>query len=370
MSKASTSNSPHGDDETEKGDPLEGLPKLPPDFFADVERRVEEKRLRRAKRQDELFNKEIAPDDRVVAWIDILGFRKELLNAESGTEEDFQRVYRKLLRVRQVFDDPAASAEPEELEQGQRAYGREVFSLSDGLIVTTSLSRATAKGHVTDYDLVMSILSDLILAQADCALEGVFVRGGISVGKFYFEDNVLLSPALVRAYELETRKAVHPVIIIEQQYIEALRELKGYKNYAGDAEPSQFELRPFTSPKGERGDDFLHLDYLNFITDVDIYGPNQMESEEYTSGKYTEKERERLFSLYMHRKALKNMIRHKEQVIRAYKSAKANCVRAKYRWLMEYHNRAVESGLTFYPERAMIDLSRFELPDEDPPKSA
>lgn len=346
--------------ETEPSD-LNLPPGLPPDFFADVEKRVEEKQKRRAERRKELLERKIESDVRVVAWIDILGFREELLQAEKKGGDELQRVYRKLLRVRQAFDEPSSSIEPLDLEQEQQAYGREVIALSDGLVITASLPRATARGHVTDYDLLMSIISELILAQADCALDGIFVRGGISIGDFFFEDNILLSPALVRAYELESKKAVYPVIVIKAKDIELLRKLDGYKHYAKDAEPSQYELCPFRSPRADddSSEDLLHLDYLELVANINTYGPTGAQYAELSSGNYTDRERERLFSLYMNRNALNAMIRHKEQIVRAYEAASSEGVRAKYRWLMEYHNRSVEFRLFFYPERAMIDLTGY-----------
>jgi hypothetical protein len=71
--------------------------KLTRDFFENIERKVEEKAAQRRQRRKELWEKSITPDTRVVAWIDILGFRDELLKAEVDGEAGFQKAYRKLL---------------------------------------------------------------------------------------------------------------------------------------------------------------------------------------------------------------------------------------------------------------------------------
>jgi hypothetical protein len=333
---------------------------LPPNFFEDVDRRVEEKATKRKQRRKELWEKSITPDTRVVAWIDILGFREELLKAEVDGEAGFQRTYRKLLKVRDAFEDPSASDDPEQLLEGHASYGRSVFALSDGLIITASLNKAKARGSVSDYDLTISLLGDLILAQADCALDGIFVRGGISIGPFYFDNNTLLSPALVRAYELESKKAVYPIIIISAKDVEELRKKQGYRNYAADYEPSQYDLRGFISPKREAGEEFFHLDYLNLVTSPGTYGLNREQHTEMHSGKYSSKERDHLFHVYMNRHAMNAMVKHKNALIRAYEGAATADVRSKYRWLMEYHNKAVRENLSFYPERAIIDLSHFQ----------
>jgi hypothetical protein len=321
---------------------------------------VEEKAAQRRQRRKELWEKSITPDTRVVAWIDILGFRDELLKAEVDGEAGFQKAYRKLLKVRDAFEDPSASDDPEQLLEGHGAYGRSVFALSDGLIITASLNNAKARGSVSDYDLTISLLGDLILAQADCALDGIFVRGGISIGPFYFEDNTLLSPALVRAYELESKKAVYPIIIISAKDVEELRKKKGYKNYAADYEPSQYDLRSFVSPNQQAGEKFYQLDYLNFVTNLDTHVLSGSQHAEWNSDKYSPEEKDHLFSLYKNRNTMNAMVKHKNALIRAYEGAARAEVRAKYRWLMEYHNEAVREKLSFHPERAIIDLSHFQ----------
>ena len=202
--------------------------------FAEIERNVEEAEAKRAQRRKELHEKNIAADVRVVAWIDILGFSNQLQHAR--TEPEYRAVYHRMLRVQDAFDVPSASDEPDKREDINAAYGRTVLALSDGLVVAAS-PKAKMRESMTPYDLLMSLVGQIVMAQAHCAMRGIFLRGGISIGPFYYENNILLSPALIRAYKLETERAGYPVIIVTQEDIATLRALPGIECYAKALNP-------------------------------------------------------------------------------------------------------------------------------------
>jgi hypothetical protein len=327
------------------------------DVFKNSDRRVKEQAAKRAQRRKELLEKNIAGEARIVAWIDILGFSHELQQAR--TEFQHRAAYHKMLFVHEAFDSPSASDEPEECERINQDYGRTVLALSDGLVVTAS-PNAKARASMTPYDLLMSFIGDLVMAQANCALNGIFLRGGISIGPFYHENNVLLSLALVLAYKLETERASYPVIIVAQDHIAALRQLKGFKHYAPDFEPSQAYFQPFKSPAQKKGERFYHLDYLQFLAHPDNHGFSSAKErkDSYDSETYSPRERDMLFSLSHYKSAARAMCRHKDKLIEAYNATSSERVRAKYRWLMAYQNRALK-GLPWLYDAARIELKRF-----------
>lgn len=55
--------------------------------------------------------------------------------------------------------------------------------------------------------------------------KGFFARGGISIGSFYSDENMIFSGALVESVELE-KKAVFPRILIDEKIIEAVEKMK------------------------------------------------------------------------------------------------------------------------------------------------
>lgn len=331
-------------------------PKSFADSFPDIMKEVEENASKRELRRKELREKDIAAEERIVAWIDILGFREQLQAAQ--TKEQYRDVYHKMLFVQDAFDSPSASDEPDEQQKINDDYGRTVLALSDGLVVTASPS-AKARTVMTSYDLLMSFIGDIVMAQANCAVNGIFLRGGISIGPFYYENNILLSPALVLAYKLETERATFPVIIVEQAHIARLRKLKGFEHYATEAEPSQSYFQPYKVTDQKDGEQFYHLDYLRFLSDPGNHGFYCAADRTASSDRENNSpaERDRIFQESHRKSAAAAMSRHKEKITEAYRAAASNRVRDKYRWLMEYQNRAIDG----YP--AVYDNARINLND-------
>ncbi len=337
---------------------METPPLLSSDFFAEVDRQVAEKAAKRARRRKELLEKDIAADVRIVAWVDILGFSHQIQQAK--TDAEFRAVYRKMLYVHEQFDAPSASDEPEEQEQINKTYGRTVLALSDGLVVTAS-ANAEARASMTLYDLLMSFIGEVAMAQAHCALEGIFLRGGVSIGPFYCDNNILLSPALVRAYKLETERASFPVIIVEQRHVAALRKLSGIRHYAKGCDPSLAYFCPFKSPAQKKGERFYHLNYVNYLSHPENHGFFRDRDRIAFSNRdtFSPRERDRIFDVSHCKSAARATIHHKKQLIDAYNATSSPKVRAKYRWLMAYHNRCIRGYNRFYDE-AQIDLTKFK----------
>lgn len=323
--------------------------------LAELERKVDEQAAKREQRRKELLGKRIDAEERIVAWVDILGFSNALQRAQS--EEEYYSVYRKMLMVHDYFALPSASDEPEQRQEMNDVYGRSVLALSDGLVITAS-AKAPASIHMTPYDLLMSFIGEIIMAQACCAANGIFLRGGISVGPFYYQDNILLSPALVRAYILETEKAQFPIIIIDESHVTKLKDLHGRKFYAEDADPSLNYFQPLTTSAGGTDGTYLFLDYLNFLADpgnCDVYSAADRAA--YLDTSRPSEERNKIMSESYIKSAARQMLRHKQNILSAYRSAKKEDVRAKYRWLAEYQNRTLQGYVSAY------DGARI-LPDE------
>ena len=67
----------------------------------------------------------------------------------------------------------------------------------------------------------------MMLAGIQCeltAIHGILVRGGVSLGPCYADDEFLFGPALIQSYRLEEQVAVFPRIVIDTDLIaEALK---------------------------------------------------------------------------------------------------------------------------------------------------
>lgn len=115
-----------------------------------------------------------------------------------------------------------------------------MIALSDGLVIALNIGKNSPGRRTSSvYEQIGFFLEGLRLAQARCASVGNFVRDGVALGSFWFEDDILLSPALVAAYEMESKKGLarNPVIILRRELADELRSMKTGEGYSDDYDP-------------------------------------------------------------------------------------------------------------------------------------
>lgn len=93
---------------------------------------------------------------------------------------------------------------------------------SDTLVLAAPISRDT-----DDTTEINDLMRQALWLQSNLVGEGFFVRGGLSLGSLHVSDHVLFGPALVEAYDLESRAAVHPRIVLSRAAAETQRGTAG-----------------------------------------------------------------------------------------------------------------------------------------------
>jgi hypothetical protein len=72
--------------------------------------------------------------------------------------------------------------------------------------------------------LLLWELLDLAYIQASLILNGVFIRGAMTVGDVYVQDRLIFGPASIRGYELERTVALYPRIVMDSRVFESFNE--------------------------------------------------------------------------------------------------------------------------------------------------
>lgn len=151
-------------------------------------------------------------DDRFVAFVDILGFRGivsrmrgerklfltvrdalKIINAQSRQFRDY-RVARKQSHERFLANGETPSSPPTQLQ---------MTSFSDCYVI----SETSPAGHVLAG---VQALGAALLAQ------GILCRGAVVRGDAYHRGHVLFGPAVIEAYDLESRVAKYPRILVTE----------------------------------------------------------------------------------------------------------------------------------------------------------
>ena len=138
-------------------------------------------------------------EERVIVFIDILGFREHV--KRTVTEPDY------FLKLRNVLNF-ISGLKSDKLD---KEIGKEVTVFSDSIVISYP---AQLSGSV------FWLLLDVVHLQMDMMANGVLVRGGVTVGQLCHNDSIVYGPAMVEAYELESKAAIYPRVVINNKIFE------------------------------------------------------------------------------------------------------------------------------------------------------
>lgn len=150
-------------------------------------------------------------EERFIAFVDILGF-KEIVKkaAKDVTYQD--KVSGILNYIAKIRTDNYYG------EWAKYGVCNDVAVFSDSIVISYPCNRR-------DGDGLFYLLIDLVHLCLILTRNGIFVRGGITVGSVTHDQNISWGPAFVEAYEMEDKNAIYPRIIIDKKAIDRGKEL-------------------------------------------------------------------------------------------------------------------------------------------------
>ena len=139
--------------------------------------------------------------DRIVAFIDILGFGALVrrLDAEASLHA---KLHSALSHIRVLKH---SSLQPQTAQSEL-----EVSVFSDSIVISGA------------SDSLQSVVNSAIHLQSNLLEIGILVRGGISCGRTVHADDILYGEGMLEAHALETKAAVYPRIILAPKLVEQL----------------------------------------------------------------------------------------------------------------------------------------------------
>jgi hypothetical protein len=111
---------------------------------------------------------------------------------------------------------------------------------------------------------VFYILIDLVHLQLELLLRGILFRGGLVVGDVYHKDNIVFGPGMNEAYELESKYAKSPRIILTKKTID-----EGFSHNPEQNTP-EMELEHILSTVRKDSDGYYFIDYLKQSEEFDF----------------------------------------------------------------------------------------------------
>jgi hypothetical protein len=136
----------------------------------------------------------VAYERKVVVFYDVLGWRQKIV--EAGTDLDSINVLKTTIHGWSLL---AGS------DIQNRGYKTRITTFSDNVVISEPV----------DGPNFQFLLFRLGYLQVIAAWSGILVRGAITIGDIVHDENIVFGPALNRAYELESKQAVYPRIILD-----------------------------------------------------------------------------------------------------------------------------------------------------------
>lgn len=190
-------------------------------------------------------------EDRFIAFIDILGF-SEMIKATDNDDKPEEanenlNILLNALNTLQVEIKEAINSR--ELPEGTIAS---IFS--DTIVI--SLLRMETYGLLNLFEILKRL-------QVTLLYKNVLLRGGIVRGKLIHSDRLIIGPALISAYNLESKSALYPRIVIDPLIMSLLVRENGQK--LGSYKLKDYDYL-YTFEK-----DFDGTYYIDYFNSVDEY---------------------------------------------------------------------------------------------------
>jgi hypothetical protein len=178
--------------------------------------------------------------ERICCFIDILGFKKhidETVN-DSG-EENLKKIksIKHILKLsKKITNDSGFSK------------SKVVTYFSDSIVISYKYDEPS--------QLFFTIL-DLLYVSFELANKGYLTRGGVDVGKLLHTSKYIFGPALVKAYNLESKNAKFPRIIVSEEVIKL--GVKHRKDFHSEKDESEYLMDILTLDD----DGYYFIDYIS-----------------------------------------------------------------------------------------------------------
>lgn len=190
-----------------------------------------------------------------IAFLDILGFKK-LVNDPKNSCEKILNIYESIYK----YNDRLYTLPEDKYSPLKNILKMKIISDSMCFYIKEDIPNAL-------HYLVMSCTAfqyNLLLIDP-C----IFLRGGISCGDMYIEDDIVFGPALIEAYLLQEKNAKVPRIIMCKNTLDH-----------GTAKMDKRFKKPLINCVFRDEDAFYTLDYFSFLTGEVLQRVNMVISKE------------------------------------------------------------------------------------------
>lgn len=192
---------------------------------------------------------------RVVALIDILGFKAALERSETD-EAEYSRILETLEALRSVFLSPRDQIDM--ATDVKFNADTQITQVSDSLLISRPIDEIGG---------LHEMLSDCTIAIHVLIKHGFLSRGAITLGRLYHKNTILFGRAFMDVFEAEKHQK-RPIVTFPKELFELARVFHGQ----ADADGGDWEVNFLTQACIADGDSY-YLDYFTNFDWVNDDGP-------------------------------------------------------------------------------------------------
>jgi hypothetical protein len=186
-----------------------------------------------------------AYENRLILFVDFLGF-KESVGKTEGDPAALKRLLDAMDAVGEIGTDSIFKS-------------HQVTQFSDSIVLSYRIDEKSG---------VFWLLNEIALGVVTLVLHGHLLRGAVTIGELYHDQRHVVGPAMVRAYELESKVAKFPRVIIDERVIEIARRPQTRTH---DPDEEEEYVRHFMT---QDADGHYFFDYVSWNSVVAVTGAN------------------------------------------------------------------------------------------------
>ncbi len=182
-------------------------------------------------------------EDRIVCFIDILGF-KSIINKTIDKDNNDNEA-----EIKFINETLSLGLEILDLDEKYKlAKSKVVTQFSDSFVISFL---------VNERSEIFSTLIEIQHLIMNFMVRGILVRGGIAYGKLIHTNQIVFGPGLVTAYETESRAALYPRVILDKTVIEIA---KIFHSHGGNPTHEEESIMNIVT---KDTDDMYYIDYIH-----------------------------------------------------------------------------------------------------------
>lgn len=190
-------------------------------------------------------------DQRIVVFLDVLGFKDMIYTFESEAleNEDITQI--------QYHESPSLNKYISILNDAIsliRNSSSNYYLFSDNICITLN--------YIENENSFIDVIKLICTLIREFSREGYFLRGGIDVGWFFDSEDIAVGTPLINSYVLESKLAIYPRVLLSTNFIE---------NLVDDSMLSKLsDLNLFLKDNYlKKDEDHFFINYFYYITSYD-----------------------------------------------------------------------------------------------------